>query len=135
MRRSADFASAFHGERGGANRVVVSIETEPEEYQADLHGVKVGFVVSKSVGNSVVRHRLYRQLRHLVRDRLDVFDEGSLVAIRALPAAKDSSSAQLGRDLDIAIAKAKRKLALRSSKRLQLATSSLSVDAEGSSGS
>ena len=111
MRRSADFATAFKGVRGGANRVLVSVATTSAEQQADLHPVKVGFVVPKSVGNSVVRHRVYRQLRHLVRARLDRFDGGLLVAVRALPPAKGSSAAELAADLDAAIAKALRKLA------------------------
>ena len=75
--------------------------------------MKVGFVVPKSVGNSVVRHRVYRQLRHLVLERLDRFEAGSLVAIRALPPARGSSSAELAQDLDVAIAKALKKLARR----------------------
>ena len=117
MRRSADFATAFRGARGGANRVLVSIETTPAEPQADLHPVKVGFVVPKTVGNSVVRHRVYRQLRHLIRERLDEFPQGSLVAVRALPPAKGSTSAELATDLDLAIEKAQRKLARRDHQR------------------
>ncbi len=116
MRRSADFATAFRGMRGGANRVLVSIET-PAESQADLHRVKVGFVVPKSVGNSVVRHRVYRQLRHLIRERLGQFAPGSLVAVRALPPAKGATSAELAEDLDIAIGKAQRKLVRRDRQR------------------
>ena len=102
--------------RGGANRVLVSIET-PAESQADLHPVKVGFVVPKSVGNSVVRHRVYRQLRHLIRERLGQFVPGSLVAVRALPPAKGATSVELAEDLDIAIGKAQRKLARRDHQR------------------
>ena len=33
---------------------------------------RVGFVVSKAVGNAVVRNRVKRRLRHLARERLDV---------------------------------------------------------------
>ena len=117
MRRSADFATAFRGVRGGANRVLVSIETTPAEPHADLHPVKVGFVVPKSVGNSVVRHRVYRQLRHLIRERLGQFETGSLVAVRALPPAKGATSAELAEDLDAAIEKAQRKLARRDRQR------------------
>ncbi|MCF2707200.1 ribonuclease P protein component [Arcanobacterium haemolyticum] len=107
MRNSADFARALRGARGAASRVVVSIETNN---QADLHPVKVGFVVSKSVGNSVVRHRVYRQLRHLLRARLDRFTPGSLVVVRALPGAAHSSSEAIGADIDVALRKAFRKI-------------------------
>ena len=108
MRRSADFATAFRGARGGAHRLVVAIQTEP---QADLHTVKVGFVVSKSVGNSVVRHRVTRQLRHLMRERLERFDVPVFIAVRALPAAAGARSEDLAKDLDLALAHAERKIA------------------------
>ncbi len=66
---------------------------------------RVGFVVSKAVGNSVVRHRVSRRLRHLVRDRLDRLPPGSALVVRALPASADATSAQLGGDLDSALRK------------------------------
>ncbi|MGO1591747.1 MAG: ribonuclease P protein component [Ancrocorticia sp.] len=109
MRRSAEFAIASRGARGGAKRVLVSVAEAPAEPLAGLHSVKVGFIVPKSVGNSVVRHRVYRQLRHLMRERLVEFRQGDLVTVRAFPSAKDSTSAQLGLDLDLAIRKASRK--------------------------
>jgi ribonuclease P protein component len=65
--------------------------------------VQAGFVVSKAVGNAVIRHRVARQLRHLVRDRLTALPPGSAVVVRALPAAAGQSSEVLGRDLDAAL--------------------------------
>lgn len=64
---------------------------------------RAGFVVGRAVGNSVVRHRTVRQLRHLVRDRLDRLPAGSTLVIRALPPAATADSATLGRDLDAAL--------------------------------
>lgn len=61
--------------------------------------VRVGFVVSKGVGNAVVRNRVKRRLRALVAERLSDLD-GSVVVVRAQPAAAMCSSAQLGADLD-----------------------------------
>ena len=61
---------------------------------------RVGFVVSKAVGNSVVRHRVTRRLRALVRDRLGTLPADCTLVIRALPAAAEASSRQLGADLD-----------------------------------
>ncbi len=66
---------------------------------------RVGFVVSKAVGNAVVRHRVTRQLRHLVRQRLDRLPAGTLAVVRALPPAAPATSAELGRDLDAALRK------------------------------
>ncbi|MEJ2852460.1 MULTISPECIES: ribonuclease P protein component [unclassified Saccharothrix] len=64
---------------------------------------KVGFVVSKAVGNSVVRHRVSRRLRHVVRDRLPGLPPGSSLVVRALAPAATASSADLAADLDSAL--------------------------------
>jgi ribonuclease P protein component len=64
---------------------------------------RAGFVVSKAVGNAVVRNRVRRRLRHLLRDRLSVFPPGSLVVVRALPGSGDAASPDLARDLDAAL--------------------------------
>lgn len=64
---------------------------------------QVGFVVSKAVGGSVVRHRVARRLRHLMRDRLVDAPEGSRIVVRALPASATADSAALGADLDRAL--------------------------------
>ena len=64
---------------------------------------RVGFVVGRAVGNSVIRHRTVRRLRHLVRDELDRLPAGSILVIRALPPAAAADSATLGRDVDAAL--------------------------------
>ena len=48
---------------------------------------QVGFVVSRAVGNAVVRNRVRRRLRHLVRDLLTDLPPGAVLVVRALPAA------------------------------------------------
>lgn len=65
----------------------------------------VGLVVGKSVGGSVVRHRVSRRLRAQLAGRIDRLPAGSATVVRALPGAAEASSADLGRDLDSAIAK------------------------------
>lgn len=64
---------------------------------------RAGFVVSKAVGNAVVRNRVKRRLRHLVRERLSQLPAGSLVVVRALPGAGDAGLDELARDLDAAL--------------------------------
>ena len=49
--------------------------------------VRFGVTVSKSVGGSVVRHRVARQIRHGILGKLADVPSGSRWVIRALPAA------------------------------------------------
>ncbi|MGH3829377.1 MAG: ribonuclease P protein component [Pseudonocardiaceae bacterium] len=66
-------------------------------------GTRVGFVVGRAVGGSVVRHRVQRRLRHLMRSRVATLPAGALLVVRALPASAGASSAVLGADLDGAL--------------------------------
>jgi ribonuclease P protein component len=71
--------------------------------RSGTHTARVGFVVSKAVGNSVVRHRVTRRLRHLMADRLGTLPVDCALVIRALPASAAASSSELGVDLDKAL--------------------------------
>ncbi|WP_144119904.1 ribonuclease P protein component [Catellatospora sichuanensis] len=122
LRRSADFAAAVRaGRRAGRGAVVVHLTvpvtvTEHETaWQGDDPGHAVvvpgqvsqaGFVVSKAVGNAVIRNTVKRRLRHLAADRLGGLPAGATVVVRALPQAASASYEQLGRDLDGALAAA-----------------------------
>lgn len=98
LRRSEEFRAVMRGgARAGRRRLV-------------LHALacagghpRAGFVVSKAVGNSVVRHRVTRRLRHLVAERLGTLPAGSALVVRALPSAAAATSAELGADLDAAL--------------------------------
>ena len=45
---------------------------------------RAGLIIGKSVGNSVRRHRVSRQIRHAIATHLMNFPEGSLIVIRGL---------------------------------------------------
>lgn len=45
---------------------------------------RVGLIIGKSVGGSVRRHRVSRQIRHAIASHLSQFPEGSLIVIRGL---------------------------------------------------
>ena len=45
---------------------------------------RAGLIVGKSVGGSVHRHRLSRQIRHSIAPLMDELPQGSLLVIRAL---------------------------------------------------
>lgn len=64
---------------------------------------RVGFVVSKAVGNSVVRHRVVRKLRHVLRERLGQMPPGSRLVVRALPKSATANSTRLAADVDRAL--------------------------------
>jgi ribonuclease P protein component len=121
MRRSADFSTAVRrGRRVRRGTVVVHQLTTPaaapfdgalEDAVGHPAGVRpadpatVGFVVGRSVGNSVARHRVSRRLRAVVAGRLDELPPGSSTVIRALPEAADAGSGRLAADVDGALAR------------------------------
>ncbi|MGW3601764.1 MULTISPECIES: ribonuclease P protein component [unclassified Micromonospora] len=123
LRRSTDFAAAVRGgRRAGRGAVVVhltvpatadlSTPTSPEPARntgaEQLSApTRAGFVVSKAVGNAVVRNRVRRRLRALVRERLAALPIGSTLVVRALPATAEASYPRLAADLDAAIAAAR----------------------------
>lgn len=99
------------GRRAGGRALVVHL-LEPAAPAATgvTHGVppRAGFVVSKAVGNAVVRTRVKRRLRHLVRPHLALLAPGSELVVRALPAAAGLGSAELGAELDRCLSRARR---------------------------
>ena len=105
VRRGADFAAAIRGgRRAGRGTIVVHLLLE-EPVQASV--ARAGFVVSKAVGNAVVRNKVRRRLRHLVRPLLAELPAGSLLVVRALPSAAEASFATLGNDLEAALTAAR----------------------------
>lgn len=103
LTRSQDFGLVVRrGRRAGRPRLVVHVLTSDVP---TLDSSKVGFVVSKAVGNSVVRHRVYRRLRHIVRPCLADMPPGTLVVVRALPPAAEASSSELAADFSSGLRK------------------------------
>lgn len=95
MKRRTEFdAVVRRGRRAGRGSLVAHVGADGDE-------VRVGFVVSRAVGGSVVRHRVQRRLRHLVRPRLAVLRPGTRLVVRALPPAASATSAELAVDLDV----------------------------------
>jgi len=103
MKSARDFQSAIRGGRRSAAETLVAhyLPGGPVEQPP-----RVGLAVSKSVGNSVVRHRVARRLRHAVAARMSSLPPGSLLVLRAKPAASSASSSQLSADMDRALARA-----------------------------
>lgn len=78
--------------------------------------VRVGFVVSKAVGNAVVRNRVKRRLRAAVAEQLNgplAGHPGGTVVVRALPPSATAEWTELKTEVDSALAGALRKAAGR----------------------
>jgi ribonuclease P protein component len=118
LRRTDEFAAAIRGgRRASRGSVVVHLlvsslseidRTSPAAPEGTERNPfqRAGFVVSKAVGGAVARNAVKRRLRHLMATRLDRLPAGASVVVRALAGAADVSYAQLGADLDAALAAA-----------------------------
>ncbi|MCW2790350.1 MAG: rnpA [Aeromicrobium sp.] len=106
MRSAEDFRHTIRrGARGAQPTLVTHVVLRPSVPGTGGH-TSVGFVVSKGVGSAVDRNRVKRQLRHLMRERVDALPTGSRVVVRALPAANGAGSATLAEHLDAALSRA-----------------------------
>lgn len=92
------------GRRAGARHLVVHLWA-PSGTAVAAGPPRAGLVVSKAVGQAVVRTQVKRRLRHLLRDRIGTLHPGSILVVRALPPAAGASSHRLGEDLDRALAR------------------------------
>ncbi|WP_067816784.1 ribonuclease P protein component [Actinomadura kijaniata] len=109
MRRRDEFTLAVRrGRRAGRPTVVVHLLRRDAEADPAVGAVAdtpplVGFIVSKAVGNAVVRNRVQRRLRHLARAYLDRLPGGSLLVVRANPRAGTARHDELAADLESAL--------------------------------
>ena len=123
IRRSEDFSLAVRrGRRAGSRTLVVHLLlAEPSAEMTSPTGTdavpttqtrptpasaRVGLVVSRAVGSSVVRNRVKRRLRAVARERLQLLPDGALLVVRANAPAANASSAELGAELDRALDRA-----------------------------
>ncbi|WP_344684511.1 MULTISPECIES: ribonuclease P protein component [Actinomycetes] len=122
---ASDFRAVTRaGGRAGGSCVVISarLADRPNHPGDPAPGVgpdatawRCGFIVSKAVGNSVVRHRTQRRLRHII---WDIMREGSVevpegarldVVVRALPAAVEAAHDELISEVRSTLLRAVRK--------------------------
>jgi ribonuclease P protein component len=110
MTRSTDFGLTVNrGVRAVQPDLVVhSLRSAVvDEVGAPQMAPKIGLVVSKSVGNSVQRHRVARRLRGVARGVIEDLEPGDRLVIRALPGSRDAISARLDQQLRAALRKAR----------------------------
>ncbi|WP_025353667.1 ribonuclease P protein component [Nocardia nova] len=113
LHHRADFSRTVrNGRRIGRRDIVVHVvagaaTTDDKESRplARNGGPRFGLIVSKAVGNAVVRHRVARRLRHMCAGIAGHLPAESDVVIRALPGAATATSAELDRQLRSALRK------------------------------
>lgn len=95
LTRGEDFAHAVRGGRTGSRYLVVHIrDSEPTVQEC-----RVGFVVSKAVGNAVTRNRVKRRLRAAMVALLPELPAGHDVVVRANPPAATADYQDLADEL------------------------------------
>lgn len=67
---------------------------------------QIGFIVAKSVGCAVERHRVARRLRHAARGLITELDSSDRIVVRALPGSRNAISARLREELGAGLRRA-----------------------------
>ena len=104
LRKASDFALASKGVRISGENFLLYVAAPNKGEQAGAP-VKVGLIVGKNVGGSVMRHRVSRQIRHAIAPHLKEFPEGSLLLFRAHPGAAQSANKNLDGEVAALVAK------------------------------
>jgi ribonuclease P protein component len=100
LRRSVEFSRVIREGRRTSSPTVVLHTLD----LAESVPTRVGFVVSRGVGNAVVRNKVKRRLRQLARPLVST--SGRAIVVRATPAAAAADFGTLGSDLDRCLRKA-----------------------------
>jgi ribonuclease P protein component len=104
MTRSAEFGlTVSRGKRAAQPDIVVYTRSD----DSGAPGPRIGLVVSKAVGNAVVRHQVSRRLRHVARTVIDDLVSADRVVIRALPGSREALSPRLEQELRTALRRIK----------------------------
>lgn len=93
LKRTTEFRSTV---RTGIRKKAGSFVLYRKQVDGELS--RVGFIVGKDVGNAVTRHRLTRQLRHVVKE-LPPSPQGSNTVVRCLPGAENLDFDQIKKSL------------------------------------
>ncbi|GAA1823683.1 ribonuclease P protein component [Nesterenkonia flava] len=121
LTRSGDFSAVMKGgTRAGTGTVVVAVRFYPHgeastSVPADGTRWRCGFVVSKAVGNAVIRHRTTRRLRHIIaqllREEPQLLPQGGRtdIVVRALAEAPAAEHARLSGDVRSGLRRAVKK--------------------------
>lgn len=94
INKGRDFRNIYRaGRRINGRYVVVFFRKSGQEYS------RVGFVVSKKVGNAVIRNRAKRRLRAIINQIMPHFNTPFDMVINARPGISEASSDRIEKDL------------------------------------
>ena len=109
LRTSTDFSTTVRsGVRNGRRNVVLYTAAIAADEPS-----RIGFIVSKGVGNAVVRNLVKRRLREAGAASLREYGTGFAIVVRALPASASASWDQLLSDYNAALESTMARLAGR----------------------
>ena len=83
IKSSSDFARVTKTGRRTTTNSLIGYFLIGDQNQS-TKPAKLGLIIGKSVGNSVVRHRIARQVRHAVREQINNLPNGTMLVIRAM---------------------------------------------------
>ncbi|MEE4349382.1 MAG: ribonuclease P protein component [Pacificimonas sp.] len=107
MRKRRDFLAANRGARAATDGFVLLLHPRRDDDPA----VRVGYTVTKKIGNAVIRNRLKRRLRAVARAVLPTAaPEGTDLVLIGRSGGLTRDFASLQRDLEKAISRAAKKL-------------------------
>ncbi len=81
LRSSKDFARITKTGHRTTSQTLVLYACAKDGQSA---GPQIGLIINKSVGGSVARHRIARQLRHGIKEHLELFPSNVQIVIRVL---------------------------------------------------
>lgn len=115
LRHNDDFRTVTrHGVRAAKSHVVAHLLIlEDENLKRIQAEPRVGFVVSKKVGNSVVRSRVKRRMSAIMRQHLSELPAYSCLVLRSQPGINELSHEQLVHELLAVTEQALKKLAAK----------------------
>lgn len=94
LSRSRDFDTVYRQGRSVSTRFLTLYWFQRDE---SIGAPRLGFAVPKAVGNAVIRNRIKRQLREIVRGRLEGVPQDNdyvLVVRRGLPEATEANGSE-----------------------------------------